>query len=99
MAHFAQLDENNLVINVIVVADDKCLDADGKESEEVGIQFCTNLLGGRWVQTSFNHRIRGRYAGVGFKYDEELDIFIAPQPNADWVLNENYDWVPATGQE
>lgn len=93
MAHFAQLDENNIVTQVIVVADSDCLDPEGNESETVGIGFCVNLFGGRWLQTSFNHRIRGRYAGLGFNYNEELDIFIAPQPNADWVLNDNYDWV------
>lgn len=94
MAHFAQLDENNMVVNVIVVDDNKCLDADGNESEVIGAQFCSNLLGGRWVQTSYNNRIRKRYAGIGFTYDEELDMFIAPQPNADWVLDEDYNWVP-----
>jgi hypothetical protein len=93
MAHFAQLDENNIVTQVIVVADNNCLDSEGKESEEIGIAFCNNLLGGRWVQTSYNNSIRKRYAGLGFTYNEELDIFIAPQPNSDYVLNANYDWV------
>jgi len=94
MAHFAQLDENNMVINVIVVADNDCLDVDGKESESVGISFCKSIIPGRWVQTSYNHKIRKRFAGLGFKYDENLDIFIAPQPNSDYVLDDNYDWVP-----
>jgi hypothetical protein len=95
MAHFARLDENNIVTQVIVVADNNCLDSDGNESETTGAKFCSDLLGGRWIQTSFNHRIRGRYAGLGFSYNEGLDVFIAPQPNADWVLNEEtYEWFP-----
>ena len=93
MAHFARRDENNMVTQVVVVANDKCLDSDGNESEEIGVAFCSNLLGGRWVQTSYNNSIRKRYAGPGFMYNEELDIFIAPQPNSDYVLNDNYDWV------
>jgi hypothetical protein len=93
MAHFAQLDENNMVTQVVVVNDEKCLDSSGNESEEIGITFCGNLLGGRWVQTSYNNSIRKRYAGLGFTYNEELDIFIAPQPNSDYVLNTNHDWV------
>lgn len=93
MAHFAQLDESNTVIQVIVVSDQDCLDADGNESEEVGVAFCTNLLGGRWLQTSYNGRIRGRYAGIGWTYDEENDVFIAPKPREDAVLNEQFDWV------
>lgn len=98
MAHFARLDENNIVTQVIVVANDNCFDSEGIESETVGAKFCSDLLGGRWIQTSFNHRIRGRYAGLGFSYNEELDIFIAPQPNADWVLNEDtYEWFPPNG--
>ena len=93
MAHFARLDENNMVTQVVVVANDKFLDSDGNESEEIGVAFCSNLLGGRWVQTSYNNSIRKRYAGPGFMYNEELDIFIAPQPNSDYVLNDNHDWV------
>ena len=93
MAHFARLDENNMVTQVVVVANDKCLDSEGNESEKIGVAFCNNLLGGRWVQTSYNTSIRKRYAGPGFMYNEELDIFIAPQPNSDYVLNDNHDWV------
>ena len=93
MAHFARLDENNMVTQVVVVANDKCLDSEGNESEKVGVAFCNNLLGGRWVQTSYNNSIRKRYAGPGFMYNEELDIFIAPQPNSDYVLNDIHDWV------
>lgn len=93
MAHFAQLDENNGVVQVIVVANNDCIDSDGNESEEIGVAFCSQLLGGRWVQTSYNNSIRKQYAGLGFTYNEESDVFVAPQPNSDYVLNENYDWV------
>lgn len=93
MAHFAQLDENNIVRNVIVVADFDCLDESGKESEIVGSNFCSQLLGGRWVQTSYNSNIRKKFAGIGFYYDEDKDAFIPPCPGEDYVLTENFDWV------
>jgi len=88
MAHFAQLNEENLVTQVIVVANQDTADQDGVENEAVGIAFCTNLLGGKWVQTSYNANIRKNYAGVGYKYDATLDAFIPPQPFASWTLNE-----------
>lgn len=95
MAHFAQLDENNIVINVVVINNDDILDESGKESEEVGIKFCQSLFGGgTWLQTSYNGKIRKHYAGLGYKYDKELDAFIGPKPYPSWVLNENVDWVP-----
>lgn len=97
MAHFVRLDDDNIVVNVIVVDNEHCLDSDGNESEQVGAKYCSDLLGGRWVQTSYNHKFRQRYAGLGFRYDEDLDAFIAPQPNLDWVLNEENDWVPKDG--
>jgi hypothetical protein len=88
MAHFAQLNEENLVTQVIVVANQDTADQDGVENEAIGIEFCTNLLGGRWVQTSYNANIRKNYAGVGYKYDATLDAFIPPQPFESWTLNE-----------
>jgi hypothetical protein len=88
MAHFAQLNEENLVTQVIVVANQDTADQDGVENEAIGIEFCTNLLGGRWVQTSYNGNIRKNYAGIGYKYDATLDAFIPPQPFASWTLNE-----------
>jgi hypothetical protein len=87
MAHFAQL-ENNIVINVIVVANEIIVDENGNENEQKGIDFCSNLLGGTWIQTSYNGRIRKNYAGIGYKYDATLNAFIAPQPFASWTLNE-----------
>jgi hypothetical protein len=78
MAHFAELDENNTVLQVIVVANEDILDENGQESETKGIEFCSNLLGGRWIQTSYNNNFRGTYACVGEKYDEVNDIFTTP---------------------
>jgi hypothetical protein len=88
MAHFAQLNDENLVTQVIVVANQDTADQDGVENEAIGIEFCTNLLGGRWVQTSYNANIRKNYAGIGYKYDATLDAFIPPQPFESWKLNE-----------
>lgn len=84
MAHFAELDENNIILRVIVVSD---------EYEADGANWCNNLLGGRWIQTSYNNRIRKRYAGIGYSYNEDLDAFIAPKPYSSWVLNTGTaDW-------
>ena len=87
MAHFAQL-ENNIVTKVIVVANQDILNEQGQESEELGIKFCSNLLGGTWKQTSYNGRIRKNYAGIGYTYDIQKDAFISPKPFPSWVLNE-----------
>ena len=87
MAHFAQL-ENNVVTKVIVVANQDILDENGQESEQKGIDFCSNLLGGTWKQTSYNGNIRKNYAGVGYTYDEGRNAFIAPKPFNSWVLDE-----------
>lgn len=87
MAHFAKL-ENNIITQVIVVSNQDILDENGQESEQKGIDFCSNLLGGTWKQTSYNGKIRKNYAGVGYTYDEGRDAFIAPKPFASWVLDE-----------
>ena len=87
MAHFAQL-ENNIVTKVIVVSNQDILDEQGQESEQKGIDFCSNLLGGTWIQTSYNATIRKNYAGIGYTYDADLDAFIPPKPFVSWVLNE-----------
>jgi hypothetical protein len=87
MAHFAKL-ENNIVKQVIVVANEELLDENGKENEQKGIDFCSHLLGGTWIQTSYNGNIRKNYAGIGYKYDADLDAFIPPQPFVSWVLDE-----------
>ena len=92
MAHFAQI-ENNIVTQVIAVDNNDILDDQGNESEAVGIQFCTDLLGGTWVQTSYNNNLRKNYASVGDTYDITKDAFIAPQPYPSWVLDEDtFQW-------
>jgi len=91
MAHFAELDANNIVLRVIVVDNDMILDEQGQESELTGIAFCQSLFGAdtRWVQTSYNGSIRKHYAGMGFTYDTQRNAFIAPMPDGDgWILDE-----------
>lgn len=88
MAHFAQIDSNNIVVNVIVVNNDCILDDNGNESEAKGIEFCQSLLGGRWVQTSYNKQVRKNFASNGFTYDIVRDAFIPPKPFLSWVLVE-----------
>lgn len=96
MAHFAQI-ENNTVTQVIVVNNEDILDANGIENESIGIDFCSNLLGGKWVQTSYSGTFRKNYAGIGYTYDSIRDAFIAPQPFTSWVLNETTcQWVAPT---
>jgi len=89
MSHFAQI-ENNIVIRVIVVSDTDILDESGNKSEEIGVIFCKDLLGGElWVQTSYNSNFRKNYAGIGFTFDSERNAFIPPQPYPSWTLNED----------
>lgn len=90
MAHFAELDESNVVKQVIVVHNNELLDENGNESEIKGITFCQSLFGGNWVQTSYNGTIRKNFAGIGFTYDPVRDAFIPPMPEeGHWALNEN----------
>jgi hypothetical protein len=78
MAHFAQLDESNVVVQVIVVSNDIC-NSEYPASEPVGQAFIASInIEGRWLQTSYNNNFRGRYAGIGYIYDAELDEFIVP---------------------
>lgn len=90
MAHFAKLDENNVVLEVHVVHNNELLDDNGQESEAKGIEFLTSWSGGyfNWKQTSYNANFRKNYAGVGYTYDSTRDAFIRPKPFASWVLNE-----------
>lgn len=87
MAHFAELDANNVVLRVIVVHNNELMD-NGQESEAKGVAFCQSLFGGNWKQTSYNANIRKNYAGQGFTYDAQRDAFIPPKPFSSWVLNE-----------
>lgn len=87
MAHWAELNENNVVLRVLVGDNN---DPNGDE----GYQWLIDNLGGRWIKTSYNNRIRKQYAGIGFIYDPDADVFIAPQPFPSWTLDANYDWQP-----
>lgn len=88
MAHYAFLDQDNVVVDVIVGIDETEL-IDGLTPEE----WYGNFRGQRCVRTSYNNNIRKQYAHIGGKYDEELDVFLAPKPYPSWVLDENHDWV------
>lgn len=90
MAHFAEIDENNIVVRVLVVDDNNAANGQEYLANELG-------LGGTWLQTSYNTSqnqhpngkpLRGNYAGLGFLYNQELDIFIAPKPFASWSIDE-----------
>jgi hypothetical protein len=95
MAHFAKLDENNLVLEVHVVNNEDINDLPFPESEPVGIEFLTNWSGGytNWKQTSYNNNFRFNYAQVGSTYDSENDAFILPKEYPSWILNQtNFQW-------
>jgi hypothetical protein len=87
MAHFARINENNIVEEVLVIPDSE--EHRGEEFLSIDLG-----LGGRWIQTSYNSNFRKQYAGCGFIYDEDKDIFICPQPYPSWILDTNSDWQP-----
>jgi len=78
MAHFAELDFENIVIRTVVVDNDKITDENGNESEKMGVKYLKGIFGGRWKQTSYNNNFRGVFAHPGFFYDEERDVFVEP---------------------
>jgi len=95
MAHFAQLNENNKVINVIVIQNDLIIDENGNESEELGIERCKTYTdpNGRWIQTSYSNSFRGKFASINGYYIEDLDVFSLPRPYDSWIFNpETYYW-------
>ena len=93
MAHFAEIDQNNTVIRVVVVDNRDTSDATGVEREHIGAAHLEKILGGTWKQTSYNNSFRKRYAGVGYSYDAQRDAFIPPRPYESWRLDENTcDW-------
>ena len=105
MAHFAQLDGDNIVTQVIVVSNDDTSDSSGVETESIGVAFCQKLLGAstNWKQTSYNANMRGNYAGIGYTYMSNVatlgvgstDIFISPQPYPSWTLSTTAaQWAP-----
>ena len=79
MAHFALVDDGNIVRNVIVVSNDDCGGGDFPESEPIGQAFIASLgLAGEWLQTSYHANFRALYAGINYTYDADLDEFVAP---------------------
>jgi hypothetical protein len=96
MAYFAQISDG-VVTNVVSVNNNELL-LNGVENEQKGKEFCQNLLGGEWIQTSYNNRIRKQYASVGFTYDADADEFVAPQPYSSWTLDSNNDWQAPTAK-
>jgi len=88
MAHFAEINDQNIVQRIIVVHNNELLNSDGVEQESLGISFCQSLFGGNWKQTSFNANIRKNFAGIGFSYDSARDAFISPKPFNSWSLDE-----------
>ena len=100
MAHFAKI-ENGIVTYVRVLENEKIIDSDGNESEQMGKDLLNDLFGGEWVQTSYNTNagvhpdkepLRKNYAGIGYTYDSERDAFFAPSPFPSWILNEDTCW-------
>jgi hypothetical protein len=81
MAHFAEIDDNNIVLRVLVTDNN---DPNGDE----GYQWLVNRLGGTWVKTSYNGNIRKNFAAIGYTYDSDRDAFISPKPFPSWQLNE-----------
>lgn len=85
MSHWAELDDNNIVLRVLVGDNN---DPAGDE----GYQWLIDNLGGRWIKTSYNGNIRYNYAGIGYTYDPIDDAFIAPKPYQSWILNDAKQW-------
>lgn len=86
MAHWAKIDKNNIVIEVVVTPND---------FDDEGYQWLVESFGGRWLKTSYNARIRKNFAGVGYTYDEQRDAFIPPKPFSTWILDEETcSWIP-----
>jgi hypothetical protein len=83
MAHFAKIDSNNIVTEVIAAEQDFI------NSGAVGDSFL-------WIQTSYNNNFRKQFGGVGYTYDKTNDIFVAPKPFTSWTLDSNHDWQPPT---
>jgi len=99
MAHFAQLDDNNIVVRVDVVDNNDCVDLSQTEQEGIGVTFLKSIHGGNthWKQTSYNKTFRKKFAAIGDTYDEIKDAFVSAKPFASWTYNEETgDWQPPT---
>ena len=90
MAHFAEIIDG--IVARVVVVNNADTARNGVEDGAIGAAFCANLLGGTWVQTSYNNNIRYNYAGIGYAYDTVRNAFIAPKPYPSWVLDEATCW-------
>ena len=90
---FEELDNNNVVLQVVVIANKDITDDNGVEQEAIGIVFCKSLYGAdtKWIQTSYNGNIRGQYCGLGWSYDAATDVFLPPKPYASW-LRDDLSW-------
>tara|TARA_B100000809_G_C14934049_1_gene457928 strand:- start:208 stop:582 length:375 start_codon:yes stop_codon:yes gene_type:complete len=89
MAYFAEIDDSNVVLRVLVLSDTDTQDENGVEVEEIGQEYFHNSLGGTWIQTSKSNAFRKNYAGIGHTYDEIRDAFIPPKPFPSWTLKED----------
>lgn len=93
MAHFAKINDSNLVTDVIVIHNNELLDENNVEQESLGISFAKTILGdGKYVQTSYNDAFRNQFAGIGFIWDSDNDVFYEPSPYPSWSLDSNYNW-------
>ena len=92
MGHYAKIDENNVVTQVVVVDNKDMADAFGVEKEHIGAAHLEKILGGTWKQTSYNGKMRKNYAGIGYTYRPDIDAFVPPQPFASWILNAAAQW-------
>ena len=103
MAHFARIDENGVVQQVVVVDNKDTADASGVEKEHIGAAHLEKILGGNWKQTSYNGNFRKNYAGIGYTYRSDIDAFVPPKPFPSWLLNADAQWeapvaMPTDGQ-
>ena len=89
MSHWAEINNENKVLRVVVCDNN---DPNGDE----GYQWLLNNLGGTWIKTSYNNKIRKQFAGINYIYDEVNDVFITPKPYPSWSLDDNFDWQPPT---
>jgi hypothetical protein len=97
MAYFARIDEDGTVLDVISISNNDAPDPAPTNSEPLGQAFIAALgLEGTYVQTSYNGNFRKAYAGIGWRYDADADVFIAPQPFPSWSLDANHDWQAPT---
>lgn len=97
MAYFAEIDNEGIVLRVIKISNENAPDPAPSHSESIGQNFIASLeLDGVWRQTSYNGSFRKQYAGPGYRYDADADVFIAPQPWPSWTLDADHDWQPPT---